>query len=132
MICVPLHSIHCQVVTFIGLQILSTVGLGAEMDLSFLGTDQEDVILEFVEVEAHTTCQTVKEGLLLVLAEALVFVHNKLELDHLLSLELVFHELPVGNPTITGDGVEVKILHSDVIVPFHLPHRVSVLVSPHS
>ena len=88
--------------------------------------------MEFVEVEAHTSGETVKEGLLLVVGEALGLIDEESELDDLLSLELVLHEGPVGDSTIRGDGVEVQISNILVGVPSDLPDGISVLVGSNS
>ena len=45
------------------------------------------------------------------------------------SLELVFHQVPVGNATIGGNGVEIEVLSGFLRLPTHLPDGVSVLGS---
>ena len=71
------------------------------MDLTFFGTDEENVILELVEVEAHTACETILEGLLLFLTHILAIINNKFEFDNLLSFKFVLHKMPVSYPAIT-------------------------------
>lgn len=77
------------------------------MNLSFLSSDQIEVVLVGVEIEAHTSSESVSESFFLVIEEFLLLVDNEFELDNFLSLELVLHQVPVGNATIGGDGVEV-------------------------
>lgn len=77
------------------------------MNLSFLSSDQIEVVLVRVEIEAHTSSESVSESFFLVIEEFLLLVDNELELDNFLSLELVLHQVPVSNATIGGDGVEV-------------------------
>ena len=102
------------------------------MDLTFLCSNEEDVILEFVEVEAHTASKTVGESLLFVFSKTLVIVYNKFELDNLFGLKLVLHQLPIGDSTITGDRVKVEVFLGNIIIPFDLPDGVRVLFSPDS
>lgn len=128
---VPLDSVDAVVMALVGLEILTRVSLGAQMDLTLLSTDKEQVGLELVEVEAHTTGEAIKEGLLLVVSEALGLVNDKLKLDDLLSLELVLHERPVSDAAIRRNGVEVEVLDVLISVPAHLPDGVGMLVSAH-
>lgn len=65
------------------------------MDLSFFRSNEEQVVIELIEVEAHTPCQTIEEGFLLVLYQLLVLVNHQLQLDHFLRLELILHQQPV-------------------------------------
>jgi len=58
------------------------------------------MVLECVEVEAHTTGETVKELFFFVFNKSLVFIDDKLKLDDLLCLEFVLHQGPVGDSTI--------------------------------
>merc|ERR1719469_246381 len=104
---VPLYGVNGQVMTFVGLEILTRVCLRAQVDLSFLSSDQEQMVLVRVEVEAHTTGETVSERLLLVIEEFLVLVNDQLQLDTLLSLKLVLHEVPVSYTAVRRDRVEV-------------------------
>ena len=100
MVWVPLDSIHCEVMVLVSLQVLSTEGLGAEMDQTFLSSNKIEMFFILVEVEAHTTGETIDELLLLVVGKFLLLVDDKLELGDLLGLELVLHEVPVGDTTI--------------------------------
>lgn len=77
------------------------------MNLSFLSSDQIEVVLVGVEIEAHTSSESVSERFFLVIEEFLLLVDNELELDNFLSFELVLHQVPVGNATIGGDRVEI-------------------------
>jgi len=101
------------------------------VDLTFFGTNKEEVILMCIEVKAHTTSKSVCERLLLVVKKFLVLVNNQLELDDFLGLQLVLHQVPVGDTTVTGDGVEVQILASFLWLPAHLPDGVGMLGSAH-
>jgi hypothetical protein len=98
------------------------------VNLTFLSTDEEQLLLELIEVEALTTSKTIQESFLLVVSEALRLINNKSELDDLLGLELVLHQGPVGNATITGDGVEIQSSNGLVGVPSDLPDGICVLV----
>ena len=85
------------------------------------------------EVEAHTASKAVHELFLLTLSEFLVLVEHKLKLDDFLGLELVLHQVPESDTTITGDRVEAEVLGVFVLcVPSDLPDGVSVLASTHS
>jgi hypothetical protein len=97
---VPLDGIHCQIVALVSLEVLTRVSTRAEMDLTLLGSDQEQLIVEFVEVEAHTSGEAVNEGILFVVRDFLVLVSHKLQLDDLLGLEFVLHQVPGGHTTI--------------------------------
>lgn len=55
MISVPFNSIYSQVMTFISLKILPRVSFRAQVDFSFFSTNKEQMILEMIEVKAHTT-----------------------------------------------------------------------------
>jgi len=129
---VPLNSVNSQVMALIGLEILSGVSLGAKMDLTLFSSDKEQVFFEFVEIEAHTTGESIEESFLLVLDEALVLIDDESKLDDFFSLKLVLHERPVGNSTIRGDGVEVQVLDGLINVPPHLPDRVGMLIGSYS
>ena len=85
--------------------------------------------IEHVEVEAHTTCKSVKEGLFLVFIETLVLIDYKSELDDFLSFKFVLHKTPVGDSTVTRDRIEVQILDGFILVPSDLPYWVSMLGS---
>ena len=128
MIRIPSDRIHSQIMTFIRLQILSTVSFGAKMNFSFFSTDEENMILGLVKIKAHTTSKAIMESLLFVISETFVFINNQLKLYYFLCLKFIFHQMPVGNPTITGYRVKVKILYSDVFVPFDLPYWVGMFI----
>ena len=100
MVWVPLDSVDGQVMVLVGLKVLSRVGLGAEMDLTLFSTNEEEILLVFVEVEAHTAGEAVHERLLLAVSELLLLVDDELQLDNLLGLKLVLHEVPEGDATI--------------------------------
>ena len=97
---VPLDGIHCQIVALVSLEVLAGVRARAEMDLTLLGSDEEQLIVEFVEVEAHTSSEAVNEGVLFVVRDFLVLVSHELQLDDLFGLELVLHQVPGGYTTI--------------------------------
>lgn len=71
------------------------------MDLAFLSTDEEDVILELVEVEAHTTCKTILERFLFLFSHILAFIYYKFKLNNLFGLKFILHEMPVCYSAIT-------------------------------
>jgi len=73
---VPLNAIHSQVVVFIRLQVLARVGSRAQMNITFFSTDQEQVLLIFGEVEAHTAGETVHELLFVVGGEVLIVIDH--------------------------------------------------------
>ena len=64
------------------------------MDLALFSTNQEEMVVELVEVEAHTSSKAIEESLFLVLNKLLVLIDDELELDDLLWLKLVLHEVP--------------------------------------
>jgi len=97
---VPLDSVDGEVMILVSLKVLARVGLRAQMDLTLFGTNKEEIFLVFVEIEAHTAGKTVDERLLLAISEFLVLVDDELQLDDLLGLKLVLHEVPEGDATI--------------------------------
>jgi hypothetical protein len=72
MIGVPLDSIHGKVVTLIGFEVLAGISAGTEMNLALFSSNQVELIVELVEVEAHTASETVDEGVLFVVRKLLV------------------------------------------------------------
>jgi hypothetical protein len=106
-IVVPFNSVDTMVMTFVSLQVLSRVSLGTEMDLAFFSTYEEEGGIELVEIEAHTSGESVKEVLLLVIGETLGFIDDESELNHFFGLQLILHKSPVGDATIGGNTVEI-------------------------
>ena len=100
MIIVPLDSINCKIMIFVSLEVLSRICLRAKMDLTFFSSDKEQMVRVFVKVEAHTSGETIEEAFFLIIMELFFFVNDKLEFDDLFRLELIFHEVPVGNTPI--------------------------------
>ena len=101
------------------------------MDLTLLCADKEEVLLIFVEVEAHTASEAIDERLFLAVSKFLVFVDDKLQLDDLLWLKFVLHEVPESDAAVRRDREEAKILAFFVLLPTYLPNRVCMFVSPH-
>jgi len=97
---IPLNSIDSEVVVLICLSILVGEGFVTKVDIAFFGTNEEQVVVLFVEVEAHTTGEPVVEGLFLGVEHLLLLVDHKLKFQNLFSLELVLHQAPVGNTAI--------------------------------
>jgi hypothetical protein len=106
MIGVPLDSIHGKVVTLIGFEVLAGISAGTEMNLALFSSNQVELIVELVEVEAHATSETVDEGVLFVVRKLLVLFRDQLQLDDFLWLKLIFHEVPCGDSAVRGNGVE--------------------------
>ena len=71
------------------------------MDLTLLSTDKEQMVLVRVEVEAHTTSKSINESFFLVISKTFALINDELKLDYFFSFELVLHESPVGDTTIT-------------------------------
>lgn len=132
MVRIPLDSVHGKVVVLVGFKIQLLARLGAQVDLTLFSTNEEEIRLVFIEVEAHTSSKTVDEWLLLAVGKLLLLINDKLELDDLLRLELVLHQVPQSDATIGRNGVEAQGLTLDIGVPTNLPDGVSVLVSPDS
>mmetsp|Transcript_65673 Transcript_65673/g.170914 ORF Transcript_65673/g.170914 Transcript_65673/m.170914 type:complete len:254 (+) Transcript_65673:547-1308(+) len=126
---IPTHGVHCHGVALIRLQVLAAESLGALVDPSLLGADQEQVLALPVEVEAEAASQA-GEGSLVVLAAPGLAGHE-LQLHDLLALEPVLHEEPVGDTPVGRDGEEVERATGLVVIPAHLPHRIGVLVGAH-
>ena len=63
------------------------------MDFTLFSSDQEEMILVDVEVEAHTTCKSIDKGFLFAIRKSLAFINNKLKLDNFFSFKLVFQAL---------------------------------------
>ena len=61
---VPLDRIHAVVMTLVGLEVLAGVSLRAQVDLALFSSDQEQMRLILVEVEAHTASKAIHERLL--------------------------------------------------------------------
>lgn len=87
-------------VYLVSLQVLTRVGLRAKMNFTFFGTHKEVVVVELVEVEAHTSCKSIQESFFLVLYQFFVLVDDQLQLDDFFGLELVLHQSPASNSTI--------------------------------
>jgi len=91
MIFVPLDSIYCKIMALIGLQVLSRVCLRAKMNLTFFSTHKEKMILELVEIEAHTSGETIKELLFFIFNKSLILIDDKLKLNNFFSFQFVLH-----------------------------------------
>ena len=76
MIGVPLDCIHGKVVTLICFEVLAGISAGAKMNLALFSTNQVELIVELVEVEAHTASETVDEGVLLVVRKLLILFRD--------------------------------------------------------
>ena len=100
MIVVPFDCVDSKIMIFVSLEILSRVSLRAQMDLTFFSSDKEQMVRVFVKVEAHTSSKTIEEAFFLIIMEFFFLINNKLEFDDLFRLELIFHEVPVGNTPI--------------------------------
>ena len=85
---------------FVSLEVLSRVSFRAQVDLTFFSSDKEQMVRVFVKVEAHTSGKTIEEAFFLIIVELFFFVNNKFEFDDFLRLELVLHEVPVGNTAV--------------------------------
>lgn len=94
------------------------------MDSSFFSTENEDVLVEFIEIKAKTRSKSDKGTFILVISA------DELESDDFFGLEFVLHEVPVHDSTVRRNGVEV-IFFGNVGVPVHLPDGVSVLLGSH-
>lgn len=125
---IPSNGVDSQVVTIIGLKILSRVGLGAKMNFTFFSTNQEFVSFELIKVKSHTASKSKLEGLFLVSIESLILIDDQSELHNFFGLQFVFHERPVGNSTIRGNREEVQSLGIQVTIPSDFPNWVCVLV----
>jgi len=97
---VPFDGVDGQVMVLVCFQVLARVRFGAQMDLTFFSTNEEQVFLILVEVEAHAAGKTVDKWLLLAVSELLLLVDDELQLDDLLGLKLVLHEVPESDATI--------------------------------
>jgi len=97
---VPLNGVDSEVVVLVGLGVLTGEGSVAEVDVTFFGTDQEQVLVGLVEIEAHTAGKTVEEDFLALVEHNLLLVNHELKLVDLLGLELVLHQVPVGDAAI--------------------------------
>ena len=131
MVVVPLDRVDTVIVALVGLEVLAGIGLRAKVDLALLSADEEEVRLILVEVEAHTTGKSIKESFFFVFNKTLVLIDDKSKLNDLFGLKLILHKGPVGDSTITGDGVEVQRLDSLVNIPTDLPNWISMLIGSH-
>ena len=98
------------------------------MNLTFLSSHKEEIFLVFVEVEAHTAGKTVYKWLLLTVSKFLLLVDDELQLDDLLRLKLVLHQVPESDASIRRDRVEAKVLALLIVLPADLPDGIGVLV----
>jgi hypothetical protein len=64
---VPLDCIDSKVMTFVGFEILSGEGLGAQMNLTFFCTNQELRVMIRVEIKAHTSGKSVSKCFFLII-----------------------------------------------------------------
>ena len=100
MVWVPLDGVDSKVMVLVCLQVQLLAALRAQMDLTLFGTDQEKVRLVFVKVEAHAAGKTVDKWLFFAVSELLLLVNDKLELDDLLRLQFVLHQVPQSHAAI--------------------------------
>ena len=121
---VPPNLIHGEQMALVGLLILPAVALAAFVDPAFFGSQNENIGVEFIEVEAESGGQADQRGLVFVVAA------DEFETDDFFGLELVLHEVPVHHAAVRGDRVEV-VFFGNVGVPVDLPHGVGVLLGPH-
>ena len=131
MVRVPFDSVDGQIMVFIGLQVQLLATLRAQMDLTLFSSHKEVVWLIFIEIEAHAAGKSVDEWLFLAVSEFLFLVDDELELDDLLRLQLVLHQVTKSDSTVRGDRIEAEAFALGVGVPTHLPDRVCVLIGPH-
>lgn len=139
MIRIPSHLIHSRSMSlgnqinlntpkfkyFVSFKVLARESFRAFVDFTFFGTDQEDMLFEFVEIEAKTTSITNQRAFFIS------GFSNELKLDDFFRFELILHENPVSNSTIRTDGIEVVVLGS-IRIPSNLPNGVSMLLGSHS
>jgi len=97
---IPLDSIDCEVVVLVSLSVLVGERFVTKVDVPFFGTNEEQVVVLLVEVEAHTAGQTVVEGLFLGVEHLLLLVYHELELENFFGLEFVLHQAPVSNTAV--------------------------------
>jgi hypothetical protein len=67
-IVVPLDSINCKIVVLVGFEVLATISLRTEMDITLFSSDQEQVFVCLVKIKTHTACKSVKESLLFIVS----------------------------------------------------------------
>lgn len=122
---VPTDLIHGQVMSCIGLLVLTRIGTGTLVDLSLLCTHQEYVRVEWREIKAQSTGQSNKGSLIVIILTC------QLQPDHLLWLDLILHQHPVHHTPVRRNRVEVELLRN-IRVPGYLPDRVGMLLGPNS
>ena len=122
---IPFDGIHRHVMALVGLQILSAVRLGALVDLPLLRTDDEQMLVVLVEVEAAAARSPTEVHFIgVVLGGGYEF-----ELHDGLHLKLVLAHNPRGDLAVRGDREEVQLLGEVFFLPVYLPHGVRVLAS---
>ncbi len=67
MVWIPFHRVDCKIVTLVRLEVLSTGRLRAFVDFALLGTNNEKVLNELVEVKAHASSKSNKRRIILYL-----------------------------------------------------------------
>jgi len=97
---IPLNSVDREVVVLVCLSVLVGERFVTKVDVAFFGTNEEQVVVLFAEVEAHTAGETVVEGLFLGIEQLLILVYHKLELENFFGFELVLHQAPVSNTAV--------------------------------
>ena len=97
------------------------------MNLAFFSTDKERKLVELIEIEAQATCQANEAALFFAFYITIQSTSNELKLDDFFRLQLVLHEAPIHNSTITRNREEVEVL-TDVLVPSYLPNWVRVFL----
>jgi hypothetical protein len=97
---VPLNRINGQVVPLISLKVLTRVSARAQMDLAFLSSDKEQLVVDLIEIEAHTSGKAVDKGILLVVRDLLVLIGHKLQFNDFFRFKFILHEIPCGDTAI--------------------------------
>lgn len=93
MVVVPSDLIDSEQVALVSLLVLPRVSKRAFVDLALFGTNQKREVVELVEVEAQTTCESDERSFFLLLT-------SELQFEDFFRFELILHQTPVHDPTI--------------------------------
>jgi len=122
---VPPHAVDRHMVIIVCLEVLAVVCLRTLVDLTLLGSQDEKMMRERVEIETGTPGKASERGILIVtllLTRGLLCLEN----HDIGRLELVFDHGPVGDAAVGGDGIKVEVLTNILVLPDDLPDRVCV------
>lgn len=92
------------------------------MNSTFFSTENENIWVEFVEIETKTRGKTDKTRFIFVISS------NQFESNHFFRFQFIFHEIPIHHSSIGGNRVEI-IFFGNIRIPVDLPDWVGMFLS---